>query len=249
MPAASDGASDLSPDPIFLLTRPAAQSQRFADALRLHVGQGAQIVISPLMELAFLATEPDLTDITGLIFTSETGVAAFAAKSTRRDLPAWAVGPRTGRAATRHGFSVQTGPGDAQGLVRTIIAASVSPTLLHVRGEEAAFPVAETLISAGIDTKSWAAYRQVAVPSSDGARQILAAAKPVILPLFSANAAHRATQAFASAKAPLALACISEAVAIAASDLPRAKSLIALTPDEDGMLAAVSILADALQRS
>ena len=66
------------PRPILLLTRPAHQSARFAQAVASRI-PGLGLIVSPVIEIAprQLGRSPD--DYAGLIFTSENGVAAFAA--------------------------------------------------------------------------------------------------------------------------------------------------------------------------
>ncbi|MBL9060851.1 MAG: uroporphyrinogen-III synthase, partial [Mangrovicoccus sp.] len=62
-----------------LLTRPAAQSRRFAAQVAGRLGPGVRVVIAPLMRIEPLAPLPALARGEVPVFTSESGVEAFAA--------------------------------------------------------------------------------------------------------------------------------------------------------------------------
>ena len=232
-----------------LLTRPTDQSRRFCEAVRQRLGQDWPIVVSPLTRLVFLDPAVDLAGIAGLVFTSETAVAAFLRLSGRRDLRVWAVGPRTAEAAAAAGFQTCTGPGNAAGLADLLRAGPPAGKLLHVRGTESAFPLAETLNSAGTDTVQVVAYDQPPVPLSDEARTLLSGSGPVLVPLFSPRAAGLLRKAMTNGHAPLRVAAISDAVASAAQGLAADALVVARTPDSPGMLDALSFLADPAYRA
>lgn len=246
--SSEDGTMNLPNAPLIVLTRPLAQSRRFAKALRAALNGRSEIIVSPLTRLVFLDVPEFPQDVGGLIFTSETGVKAYTRKTRRRDLPAWVVGPRTASAARAAGLTVQVGPGDAAGLAQDIAASGGPERLLYVRGRDVAYPMEQTLVSAGITIMNWVAYEQRAVPPTGRAAVAMSGRLPVILPLFSVLGAQRATGAFADHTAPILIAAMSKAVAAASADLPTVRRLIAARPDEQGMLEAIRILADAGQR-
>lgn len=234
--------------PLIVLTRPLAQSRRFAKALQTGADFSGQVIVSPLTRLAFLDLPKLPNDLACLIFTSETGVKAYARMDGRRDLPAWVVGPRTASAARAAGLSLRTGPGDAAGLAREIIASEGPGKLLYIRGKDVAFPLEETLISAGVSVEGQVAYEQRPVAPSAAAIEAMTGDRLVIMPLFSVQGARRATQAFGRCTAPLVVATMSEAVSVASADLPAARRLVATRPDERGMIEAIGILADDAHR-
>jgi uroporphyrinogen-III synthase len=64
--------------PLLVLTRPRAQSARFAETLTDRVGAAIEVVTAPVMEIDLLDGPIPLDGVGGLVFTSENGVAAFA---------------------------------------------------------------------------------------------------------------------------------------------------------------------------
>ena len=84
--------------PTILLTRPLAQSQRFAAVLADVIS--VPVMISPLMATEFLLPALPHHTYSAVLLTSETG--AIAAGRMREHLPkrAWCVGDRTAQVAT-----------------------------------------------------------------------------------------------------------------------------------------------------
>lgn len=198
------------PRPPVLLTRPAAQSVRFADQLRARFGP-LRVVIAPLMAPVFL--RPALPDqAAGVIFTSETGVAAAVAGGWVLPRLAFCVGDRTAQAAQAAGFDARSAGGDATALVAMLAQDGAPGRLLHLRGAEARGDVAATLTAAGIPADEAVVYDQQAQPLTAEARAVLAAATPAILPLFSPRSA-RLIIAAGRWRAPLWIAALSPAVA------------------------------------
>lgn len=221
-----------------LLTRPAAQGDRFAADL---AAMGAfDIVQSPLIAPQFFA--PDWPDMpwAGVIFTSETGVVAagrLVAAGRRLPARAWCVGARTADAARRAGFDAVSADGDAADLVALVAAQGQGP-LLHLRGQDSRGDVANTLTDQGITTLSAIVYQMQEQPLSPAAVALLAGEDPVILPLFSPRTAtifaHQAR-----ANAPLWVAAISETVAQVAKTLAPARLITAQSPQALAMLQAI----------
>lgn len=232
--------STFAPQPVLLLTRPDRQSHRFAAEFRARFGADWPVVIAPLSRLELLSPDLPLDGAGGLIFTSETAVAAFVRISPRRDLPAYCVGPRTAAAARAAGFAVSAGPGEAEGLIRTILAAPRRGRLLYIRGRHVAADLARRLTSAGIETIDCIAYDQVALPLSPEARRLLQGADPVLLPAFSARGAQALVHAMPPDHAPLLFAAISPAVLAAGRGLTPWREGLAPSPDAAGMLAALA---------
>lgn len=231
--------------PTVLLTRPEAQSQRFAADLLNQLGP-LRIVISPLMVPEFGSCDLTGRSYTGIILTSET-----AADSARRILAsgqtlprqAFCVGDRTAKAAQAAGFDAISANGDAAALIGLIQSIAPVGPLLHLRGADTRGEVAETLTKGGIVTESVATYAQLAQPLSEQALQALTEKTPLILPLFSPRSASlMATALPMSVHAPLWVAAISPATSDAARGLAPAKSLMASHPDGKAMLHTVAEL-------
>lgn len=231
--------------PTILITRPEPAGSAFARAVRARIGRAAAVERSPLMRILFEEAAPDLAGIAALIFTSRNGVAAFARLGPRRDIPCFAVGEATARAAREAGFDTVSAGGDARALVDLVRARAEPGRYLHIRGQHAAGDVAQTLTAAGIDTREAVLYRQEALPLSPRAQDLLSGAAPVIVPLFSPRTARLFFQQ-AGAGAPLLVAAISRNVAAEVPAGKAVKLLVASQPDAAGMMALIGpLLAEA----
>jgi uroporphyrinogen-III synthase len=231
-----------APIPTLLLTRPKAQSLRFADAFRDRFGQAASVLVAPLMEVTELSPDVPIPHAETLIFSSEAAVTAVRALSLPAGLAAWCVGPRTAAAARAAGFAALEGPGDGAGMVRAMIAARVAGPCLFLRGEDVAADLAGLLNSAGIETHSVTVYRQSPMPLASAAQDLLAGVRPVLLPLFSPRSARLAAVAIGRPRAPLWLASLSAAVDSAAGALSAERREIASRPTAPAMLDALARL-------
>lgn len=233
--------------PPFLLTRPTPQSDRFADQIRARFGPQARVITSPVLEPEYLDADlpADLAkNLTGLIFTSETGVAALARIWPAAALSAWCVGDRTAEAARRAGHAARSASGDAANLVAAILADPPAGKLLHARGADSRGEVAARLTAAGLPTVEVTVYAQRPQPLSDAALHLLASPAPVFVPLFSPRSAilFAAARAQVLQPAPLWVAALSPAVAETAATLKPERMAIAARPDAAGLLDAIEAL-------
>lgn len=238
--------SPVAPGPAVLLTRPRAQSDRFARQLAVRL-PGARVVISPLLEIVGRKLDVDAARYRGLIFTSENAVAAFAAQAPVRDVPVWCVGPRTERAARAAGFlqTAAAAGGDAAALVERIQADAPAGPLLHLRGVHVAADVAAQLRTAGIACDAAVVYDQPASALNDPAQALLGGDRTVLVPLFSPRTARLFVKAAAPlATAPLQAVAISPAAAAVwdAAGLPPAA--VAARPDAGAMADALVRVAE-----
>lgn len=234
--------------PPILLTRPAVQADRFARALRNRFGAKARIVISPVSEPKFLqATLPD-AHFAGLIFTSETGVAAYRRLEMAPTLPTWCVGDETAKAARLAGLEALSAGRDSLALASAILKAGVTGPLLHLRGREVASDLSGNLTPFGVQVADFIVYEQIALPLNAEAGALLQTSEEIVIPVFSARSADRLADAIEAAKsvAPLWVAAISPVVAVAAAQLRPARVAIAHDPDAAAMLDAIAglIVAD-----
>ncbi len=225
--------------PPFLLTRPAAQSARFAQALQGRFGDNLRIEISPLITPRFL--DPELpSGNRALIFTSQTGVEAYARLPGRKGLKAYCVGQRTADRALEAGLRAISADGDADALVALILSGGETGSLLHLRGQDSRGDVAERLTAAGCPTEAVIVYAQELQPLSDAALVLLKGLGPVIAPVFSPRTASLLAAARPELpRAPLWLAAFSAAgISLLTDD----RLVIAARPDADSMLDAVAEL-------
>lgn len=224
--------------PRILLTRPAVQSLRFARDLRAAVPMPLRITISPLMTPVLLPDAVPVDHVAALIFTSETGVQAYAAQPLRIAPMAFCVGDRTARAARALGLRVLSADGDAEALIALIRAQPPAGPLLHLRGKDARGDIAPRLTAAGVQTGAAIVYDQQPCPLTPAALRLLRGSDPVILPLFSPRSA-RLFAASAEPAAPLRVVAISRAVADAIDTAFAADVVTAQHPTSDAMLAAI----------
>ena len=221
--------------PTVLLTRPLAQSARFAADLLARF-PGLQIVTSPLLTPAFLA--PPIPAFTALILTSET-----AARAASRLIPpnthAFCVGHQTANAARAGGFTTTSADGDGDALFTLLTTLKPQVPLLHLHGRHTTGDLASRLNFAGIETFSVIAYEQSLTPLTPAAVQLLLSTTPKLAPVFSPRSARALADECARihATAPLTIIAISPA---AAAPFPAARTLIAATPDAPAMLVALS---------
>lgn len=223
--------------PTLLLTRPAAQSQRFARQAEAALGPWP-MVISPLTEIRYL--EAALPAEGAVIFTSENAVRAWLRRAAGAGRKAWCVGARTAEAARAAGFDAQAAGGDADALVADLIAQGVRGPLLHMRGTHSRGAVADRLNSAGIETSEVRIYDQHPSPPTPEARALLAGRAPVLVPLFSPRSAALFAAAATGAGAPLHIFAFSPAVAAALSGVEMASLDVAAQPEAEAMIAAMA---------
>jgi uroporphyrinogen-III synthase len=129
---------------------------------------GHDPLVHPLLTVCELSVPaPDLAGVGALAFTSANGVRAFTRLSAARDLPVFAVGEATARAARAAGFAhAEAMGGDVSGLAREIAArrADISGTVLHPGPVEAAGDLVGELLALGVPATGAALYETVAAP-------------------------------------------------------------------------------------
>ena len=143
-----------------LLTRPHADSKKLARYLAAH---GVSSVIEPLLNIRFRkGPSLDTAGVAALAFTSANGVHAFTKRSLRRDLPVFAVGDATARAARDAAFKeVKSAMGDVNDLAH-LLSQALSPKagpILHPAASQVAGDLAGRLIDAGFTYRREAIYK------------------------------------------------------------------------------------------
>lgn len=222
--------------PVVLLTRPEAESQRFARALREGGCPPFTPLVCPLMQIDLHGPLPDLQDVAGLVLTSIQTVRAYARLDGPRGLRAWCVGPGTAQAAQKAGLIAEAPGRDAESLVAALLARKVPGPLMHLRGTHTRGAVAARLTAAGIETREAVIYDQRAIAPDEAGQAALAGHWPLVAPLFSPRSAQ--LLAARSPKAPLLVAAMSEAVANAVASLHIMALSVAARPDSPAMVSA-----------
>ncbi|MBO9473246.1 uroporphyrinogen-III synthase [Shimia sp. R10_1] len=227
-----------------LLTRPQADAARFAQRLRAH-GVTAPIEISAIVEIVPTGAEVDFTGLTGAVFSSRNGVAMAPAQ----DLPAWCVGAATAEAAVAKGWQAVAADGDAEALYARILADAPRGPLVHFRGALSRGDLAARLTAAGIKTQETVVYDQVPVDLTEAAKSLLMRENPLIVPLFSPNAAavfSRQLRTLEGMAAPIHVVAISAATQEALGDLPCEQVVLAAKKQANAMADAITRLLDAV---
>lgn len=233
--------------PVVLLTRPAAQSQRFADQLLAAFGP-MSFVITPLIAPEYLTPTLPAHAFQALVLTSETGAMAagrlLAAGRTLPDL-AFCVGDRTADAARQAGLRALSAKGAAAELIALLKSQNLTGPLLHLHGQDTRGDIAELLTKGGIVTVSVVCYAQRAQTLTAMALNALALDEPLLVPLFSPRTAQIFAESLpAPPRAPLWIAALSPAVADQARAANPQHLVTAARPDADAMLHAVAELLD-----
>ncbi len=224
--------------PVLLMTRPLAASEAFAAAVRGADGDDFTVVISPLMQVTACGALPDMTQYSGVVFTSANGVSAYRALGGPVLDLCFVVGATTADAARNAGFAPVSADGDAMGLVKLIRAQpALSRPLLHLRGTHARGAVADTLTRSGIETHEAVIYDQPLLDLTAEAKAALNGTAPVVVPLFSSRSAARFAEVNGGA-APLLVAAISAAVWQEAIDLCAIRHIVTDQPTGEAMLKA-----------
>lgn len=227
-----------------LVTRPAAAGQRTAEKLQR---QGHEPHLLPL----FAAQHLDLTDElrampapSGIILTSAEGIRAFARYpsmiSSFSDIPVFAVGKATARAACGAGFTrIKVGSGygaDLAELIRTHVKQGMSP-LLYVAGTPRSPTLEQGLDAARIPVCVWVAYRMEPI-AYDPPRVSAAMAEETAVLLYSKEAASRMVQLLQRQEdvRGLTFYCLSPAIAAALPGPWASRIHIAPETSEDALL-------------
>jgi uroporphyrinogen-III synthase len=239
-----------------LITRPDEDAEPLAAAL----GQrGIEVVREPLLAVRPLpGANPDLAGVQALVFTSANGVRAFTSLTSRRDMPAYAVGDATARVAREAGFAkVESAGGTVEDLAR-LVEAKLDPKqgpLLHAAGSAVAGDLAGRLGKAGFELRRAVVYEtETATQLSDETREKLAAGEIGLVLLFSPRTAETFVR-LARAAGPAVGAGIGKAIGLALSPavarvveaLPWRSLRTADRPELAAMLALVDRAASELE--
>jgi uroporphyrinogen-III synthase len=215
-----------------------AQPGAQATAARVRT-LGLEPIVEPLLEVRPLACgEIDLASAVALAFTSANAVAAFAARSSARDRPVFAVGAATAAAARQAGFvDIVCGDGDVADLARLIAAhpLSASGTILHLSAAEAAGDLVGALAAGGVEARRVVLYETIARPEGPAARAALASSDLALL--HSPRAAGILRERLAGWPTPrLVVLCLSPAVAAPLRDAGFARLEAASAPTEAALV-------------
>lgn len=226
--------------PVLLLTRPRAQSERFAAEVRAACPPH-ETRIAPLSAIAPLPFDKTaFGGIRGLVLTSANAIPMLADVTGIDGLPAFCVGPGTTRAARAAGFYAKEAGGDARRLVAWLRRHQPQGPLVHAHGRHLAHDLVADLSADGLDIRGVPVYEAQAQDWPDGFAADMAHRR-VVAPLFSPRAAAAlARQAGISDLGRLVPVAISPACAAQLPPDLRMRCLVSDTPDAVGVLGAVT---------
>jgi uroporphyrinogen-III synthase len=226
--------------PIVVLTRPAAQAERFARHLS---DVDADVIWSPIMRILDVAITEDPPKDALLVFSSANAVASMAHDHVLRGRSGYAVGKSTAKALEQLGFNVLAHAPDGLELVSMISDACPNLPLVHLRGDHVAVDIASHLAKIGLNASSLLVYRQEPVGLSDQLTATLSGEVPHLFPLFSARTAILLSRELAKIRcnAPLHLVSISQAVDKSWTGPEPASRCHAAHPDAESMIEQIRI--------
>ncbi len=208
--------------------------------------RGHTAIVAPLLSVHFHdGSQIELTGIQAILATSANGVHALSQRTERRDLPLFAVGPQTAKAARDAGFaSVKSADGDAAALAKAVpnwVSAKNGP-LLHASGADGEGRLAKMLHASGFSVRTAYLYEVEAVAELPAvARNALTGGGLDAVLVFSprgartfANCVNRAGLAVAASS--LIGVCISEATAAALAPLVLHEIRIAERPNQTSLV-------------
>lgn len=230
-----------------LITRPRKEAERVAEMLR---ERGHEPIVSPLMEIRFVdGPEIVLDGVQAILATSSNGIRALARRTSRRDVPIFAVGPQTTSAARSAGYlNIRTAQGDSLALAGAARewAASSAGVLVHVAGRERSGDLARQLSEFGFQVRTESLYEATAADSlSREAITTLRAGTLDAVMLFSPRSARIfvqcAVRSHVEGSCQTLVAClISPAVGSALAPLSFREVRVAAQPNLDAMLPLLS---------
>ena len=230
-----------------LLTRPQEDAGLFAGRLR---ELGHEAISAPLLHVRFHDGESLALDgVQAVLATSANGVRALVRRTARRDLPIFAVGPQTARAARKAGFDqVEHADGDVAALAQALPrwARAEAGALLHACGVEGAGRLASLLAVNGYEVRTAILYDVVA--STVLPQDVVGALKNGLLDaalFFSPRSAGVfrdciLAAGLSGACARLIAVCISQAAAGALTPLSFREMRVAARPNQDALLTCLA---------
>jgi uroporphyrinogen-III synthase len=217
-----------------LITRPSSDNETTAARLR---ARGFGVVLAPVLRLepATFRDDPD-TDYSAVIVTSANALRAVEPQLGGHDLlklPLLAVGEHTAEAARGIGFTkVMTAEGDAG-------------ALLYLAGADVSRDLAGELAAHGLHVVTQTTYRMTPIPNlpRDACEAFAANAIDAVLHYSGRSARAFLDAARADGVEISALSvpqcCLSESVAAVLRDAGATQVVVAASPDENALLAAL----------
>lgn len=222
-----------------LITRPRDDSETIAVLL---TAAGHRPLRAPLLKTNWFEGGPLALDgVAAILATSANGIRALVRRTSRRDIPVFAVGPETAEKARAAGFvRVENADGDARALAKAVPRwlGPQAGALLHACGAESVGDLAESLTQMGFEVRRETLYAVDVLPlSADAANALLDRAVDAVL-FFSPRSARIFVDAAESLPLSGVIAlCISPATAAALPAGLFGEVRIAVRPNQEALLA------------
>lgn len=190
----------------------------------------------------------DLSGVQAVLFTSANGVRAFAALTSRRDLPVYAVGDRTGAVAAENRFlRVESAGGDVEKLAALVKqrCKATDGVVLHPAGTAVAGDLAGQLGAAGFVVRRTVIYEARKATGFSGEIRMAVLDGEVDLVLFFSPRTAKTFielakgEGLETACEKLEALCLSQAVAEAADPIMWRRVMVAPEPTQDALLATL----------
>lgn len=226
-----------------LLTRPLSDARETAAIL---ASRGIETVVAPLIDIVPNDAVPPLDGVQALLITSANGVRTFAGQTARRDLPIFAVGDASARAARAAGFTAVASAAGDVGDLANLVRHRLSPgggALLHPAGTAVAGDLAALLSEDGFDVRRYIAYTARAADRlPESARLAIARRQIAAVLLYSPRTATIFRELVGAAGlgeycGDFNALCLSKAVAGALSPLQFQDVRVAPRPEQAALLA------------
>jgi uroporphyrinogen-III synthase len=229
-----------------LLTRPAADAQKSAAALR---ARGHEAIIAPLLDIEILSNaELGAGPWTAVLVTSANAVRAIAAHARRGELHSvtvFAVGDRSAQAMRDEGFAEVISAGGDVADLAALVAARLQPParLLYLAGEERSGDLAGLLRARDFAVETILVYRAVtAATLPQHAAEAITAGIDGVLHFSRRSAEAYRDAAMSAGVAEAALEkithfCLSARVAEPLRAAGATHIMVAVRPDEAALLA------------
>ncbi|MEO5372700.1 MAG: uroporphyrinogen-III synthase [Alphaproteobacteria bacterium] len=226
-----------------LVTRPGEDAGTLAGLL---AARGLEVAFEPLLAIEILPQPVDLGGVQAILVTSANGARALAACTAERDLPVFAVGDASARAARALGFtSVDSADGDVAALA-ALVTRRLRPeagALFQAAGSVVAGDLGGDLARAGFAVRKVRLYEARTATALSPATATLLRQGGLDLALFYSP---RTAATFVdlvrrvgleNGVASISAYCLSEAVRSTLVALPWRIARVAVRPDQEALLA------------
>lgn len=232
-----------------LVTRPKADAAPLAAEL---AARGHTAMIEPLLTIvAKPDAVVDLSDVQALALTSANGARVLAERTTRRDLPVFAVGDATAAAARTAGFTaVESAGGDVVGLA-DLIAARLDPgagAIFHPAARHLAGDLQGSLEAKGFAVRRVVLYESEPSPAlSEAAEAALRDGRIDVVLFFSPRTGKTFVRLLTESRLAaicnrVYAVCLSDAVAENIKRLPWRAIYVAAQPTQAALLDGLAAL-------